>query len=41
VHLGRVAPLSAFDLLITDAAADASTLGAFRKAGLGALQPEQ
>ena len=41
VHLGRVAPLSAFDLLITDAAADPSTLELLRETGLSVLQPER
>jgi DeoR family transcriptional regulator, aga operon transcriptional repressor len=39
-HLGRVGPLGAFDTLVTDAAADPSTLAGLRDAGLTVLQPE-
>ena len=40
VHLGRVGPLSAFQALITDAAADPALLDSFREAGLTVLLPE-
>lgn len=40
VHLGRVGPLSAFDLLLTDAAADPKAVELIREAGLEVLQPE-
>ncbi|MFC5928265.1 DeoR/GlpR transcriptional regulator [Cryobacterium melibiosiphilum] len=39
VHLGRVGLLTAFDTLITDAAADPDALLALRDAGLTVLQP--
>lgn len=40
VHLGRVGALSAFDSLITDAAAHSALLESFRDAGLAVLLPE-
>ena len=40
VHLGWVGPLSAFDTLVTDAAAEPQALTPLREAGLMVLQPE-
>jgi DeoR family transcriptional regulator of aga operon len=37
VHLGRVAPVDAFDTLVTDAAAPAVLLGELRDAGIDVL----
>lgn len=41
VHLGRVAPLSAFDALVTDAAANPFVIAGLREAGLDVLLPDE
>ena len=40
VHLGQVAPLGAFDTLVTDAAAPPHLIAALREAGLAVLVPD-
>jgi DeoR/GlpR family transcriptional regulator of sugar metabolism len=39
-HLGRIGPISRFDSLVTDAAADSAELDSLREAGLTVLAPQ-